>query len=93
MAESEQSFEERVRQRAYELWEEAGRPVGRADDYWRQARAELEGKAAERGGNPPSELEEPCDQHPNANVPTATPRKPSIYWRFRALWQRLRHAR
>jgi hypothetical protein len=48
MAEPEQSFEERVRRRAYELWEEAGRPVGRADDYWRQARAELEGKAAER---------------------------------------------
>jgi hypothetical protein len=51
MAEPEQSFEERVRRRAYELWEEAGR----ADDFWRQARAELEGKAAERGGNPPSE--------------------------------------
>jgi hypothetical protein len=58
MAEPEQSFEERVRHRAYELWEEAGRPVGRADDYWRQARAELEGKAAERGGNPPSAKEE-----------------------------------
>jgi len=58
MAQPEQSFEERVRRRAYELWEEAGRPVGRADDYWRQARAELEGKAAERGGNPPSEKEE-----------------------------------
>jgi hypothetical protein len=43
-----------VRRRAYELWEEAGRPVGRADDYWRQARAEL----AERRGNPPSEKEE-----------------------------------
>jgi hypothetical protein len=48
MTEPEQSFEERVRRRAYELWEEAGRPPGRADDYWRQARVELEGKAAER---------------------------------------------
>jgi hypothetical protein len=57
MTESEQSFEERVRRRAYELWEEAGRPTGRADDYWRQARAELEGNTAERGENPPSNPE------------------------------------
>jgi hypothetical protein len=34
--------EERVRERAYELWEQAGRPDGQADEYWRQARAELE---------------------------------------------------
>jgi hypothetical protein len=39
MTEPEQSFEERVRLRAYEPWEKAGRPAGRADDYWRQARA------------------------------------------------------
>ena len=57
MAQPEQSFEERVRRRAYELWEEAGRPVGRADDYWRQARAELERNATERGEHPPSENE------------------------------------
>jgi len=33
--------EERVRHRAYELWEEAGRPAGRAEEFWQQARAEL----------------------------------------------------
>ena len=81
MAEPEQSFEERVRRRAYELWEEAGRPVGRADDYWRQARTELEGKAAERGGNPPSEkAAEPTRQADDA-------RKAAL-----GRWARLRRA-
>ena len=36
------TFEQRVRQRAYELWEEAGRPGGKAEDYWGRARAEIE---------------------------------------------------
>jgi hypothetical protein len=27
----------RVRERAYFLWERAGRPVGRADEFWQQA--------------------------------------------------------
>jgi hypothetical protein len=26
-----------VRERAYFLWERAGRPVGRADEFWQQA--------------------------------------------------------
>jgi hypothetical protein len=34
--------EERIRHRAYELWQEAGRPVGRAEEFWRLARWELE---------------------------------------------------
>jgi Protein of unknown function (DUF2934) len=36
------TLEERVRHRAYELWEEAGRPAGRAEEFWQQARAEVE---------------------------------------------------
>ncbi len=31
-------FEERVRERAYRLWEEAGRPQGQAQDHWERAR-------------------------------------------------------
>jgi hypothetical protein len=33
--------EERIRERAYFIWEREGRPDGRADEHWRRARAEL----------------------------------------------------
>jgi hypothetical protein len=32
---------ERVRRRAYELWESEGRPAGRAHDHWFQAEREV----------------------------------------------------
>jgi Protein of unknown function (DUF2934) len=32
---------EKIRQRAYEIWDREGRPDGRADDYWLQAEREL----------------------------------------------------
>ncbi len=31
------SREERIRAKAHELWEEAGRPEGQADDHWLKA--------------------------------------------------------
>ena len=34
--------EHRIRLRAYEIWEEEGRPEGRADDHWVRAQEELE---------------------------------------------------
>ena len=37
MSDREPDIEERVRQRAYELWEEAGRPQGRGDEFWHEA--------------------------------------------------------
>jgi hypothetical protein len=37
-------IEDEVRKRAYELWEEAGRPEGRSDEFWHAARAELGAK-------------------------------------------------
>lgn len=30
--------EERIRKRAYQLWEEDGGPEGRAEEYWHRAR-------------------------------------------------------
>ena len=33
--------EQKVRARAYELWEHAGRPEGRATEHWLQAEAEI----------------------------------------------------
>ena len=34
--------EQRVRQRAYELWQAEGRPEGRAEQHWEQACRELD---------------------------------------------------
>lgn len=33
--------EDRIRERANQIWEREGRPEGRADDHWRLARLEL----------------------------------------------------
>ena len=41
------SIEEAVRRRAYELWEQAGQPEGRSEEFWFAAIAEL-------GGEPPT---------------------------------------
>jgi hypothetical protein len=34
-------FEEAIRKRAYELWEQSGCPDGRSEEFWHAARAEL----------------------------------------------------
>lgn len=34
--------EDRIRHRAYEIWERAGRPEGRGEEHWAQACAEIE---------------------------------------------------
>ena len=33
--------EEEIRVRAHELWEQAGKPEGREDEFWHQAEKEL----------------------------------------------------
>lgn len=38
------TIEDAIRRRAYELWEQAGRPEGRSDEFWHAARDELDGK-------------------------------------------------
>lgn len=59
--------DERVRQRAHEIWESEGRPEGRHDEHWRRARAELEQELERRNADigpqnfenrPPAELED-----------------------------------
>lgn len=42
---------DRVEQRAYEIWEEEGRPEGRAEAHWTRAEAEVSGQAASEGGD------------------------------------------
>ena len=33
--------EQRIRDRAYQLWEKAGRPDERTDDFWREAEQQI----------------------------------------------------
>jgi Protein of unknown function (DUF2934) len=68
--------EERIRQRAYRLWEEAGRPEGTAQDHWHRAAQDLdredaaiqrEGIAGEKPGvktGPTPEGEKPPSDRP-----------------------------
>lgn len=39
--------EQRVRERAYEIWLRAGQPEGKSNEHWRQAEAEI--SAEEQG--------------------------------------------
>jgi hypothetical protein len=42
MSDIKKDLETRIRERAYTLWEEDGRPEGRADEYWERARRFIE---------------------------------------------------
>src|ERR1700729_1786875 len=37
LAETKEGLDQVVRERAFSLWEQAGRPDGRADEFWNQA--------------------------------------------------------
>ncbi len=47
--------EERIRERAYEIWERAGRPEGKTVEHWLQAESEI--AAEEQGQAQEAELE------------------------------------
>jgi hypothetical protein len=49
---------EEIEVRAYHLWEAAGRPAGRHDEFWEQARLEI---AAEAKGAPKADSGSPSD--------------------------------
>jgi DUF2934 family protein len=54
--------EEDIRRRAYHLWEEAGMPDGRSDEFWRAAEMEILGKVDESIVFDP--FEPPIDEPP-----------------------------
>ena len=43
--------EQMIREQAYELWDNAGRPDGRSDEFWFAARAEFESGEETGEGN------------------------------------------
>jgi hypothetical protein len=50
----------RIQQRAYQLWEDEGRPAGKDEDHWLTAEAELAQEQHATGGIPVAdELERP----------------------------------
>jgi hypothetical protein len=49
----EKPTEEQIRSRAHELWEQAGRPEGREDEFWYLAEQEFQ--SAGDGGDPGTE--------------------------------------
>ena len=66
-------IERMIRERAYELWDRAGRPNGRSDEFWFAARYELERR------------EETGDTQPPVRLPAEPPRQESAAdWRVAA---------
>ncbi len=75
--------EDRVRQRAHEIWEREGHPQGRHDEHWRQALEELQGEGAQMDSlrgvssdpaqDAPKRRRKPAD---DAATPATRPRKP-----------------
>ncbi len=45
MADDGNDLEQAIRERAYALWQQAGSPDGRHEEFWHQAREELAGGA------------------------------------------------
>lgn len=62
LAETKEGLEQVVRERAYSLWEQAGRPQNRADEFWYQAQQQRWSERAqalwEREGCPEGKAEE-----------------------------------
>lgn len=61
--------EDRIRRRAHAIWEAEGRPEGRHEAHWEQARAEIE--AIEASGGPDGQMraEEPAAQPAGEDAP------------------------
>ena len=64
MAEGD-DLEQRVRERAYALWEQAGSPEDRQDEFWHQARAEIEGSGDRNIVREESEQSFPASDSPS----------------------------
>ena len=61
--------QERVRQRAYQLWEQEGRPDGKAEEHWRRAEEEIARDEEPSAPTTPEEL---------GRVPTAAEQPLSV---------------
>ena len=62
---------ERIKARAYQIWEEHGRPEGRHDEHWRQAEEEHAGMMGD--GTEEQNLDQPG--HPERRITEAEVRE------------------
>jgi DUF2934 family protein len=67
------SREQRIRERAYQIWESEGRPHGRQEEHWRRAEAEIDQElaavAARHDTMPLTEPETPSTARPVTSRP------------------------
>ena len=62
-------FEQLIRERAYQLWEQAGRVDGRAEEHWHAARQELMARPEAQPVVDSVPLAEPAASEPAAKRP------------------------
>ncbi len=55
-------LQERIRQRAIQIWEAAGRPDGEHDQHWREAEAQIESEDAARTPSATQSKESPVEE-------------------------------
>jgi hypothetical protein len=65
--------QDRIRQRAHEIWEQAGRPEGAHQEHWEQAPAEIDGAVAKPKKTAKKAAAKPvkADAKPKAAKPAA----------------------
>ena len=68
----DQDHQERIKQRAHEIWESEGRPEGRDSDHWSRAEQELR---SEMGGEQPADLGD--EPKPARNAAATKPKRAS----------------
>ena len=54
------TMDERIRDRAYALWEQNGRPEGRAEEHWHQAQSDVQAEDVGNGLDSPDTLPHPA---------------------------------
>ncbi|MER9232093.1 DUF2934 domain-containing protein [Mesorhizobium sp. M0622] len=69
--------QERIRQRAHAIWEQAGRPDGAHQQHWDQATAEIDAETAtpETASRPKPKARQPKPAAKEETKPKARPRK------------------
>ncbi len=65
MSNATPNHEQRIRDRAYDLWEREARPEGRAHTHWEQAEREAGASEADPASLPPADALEPSPPTPD----------------------------
>ncbi len=69
-------LDERIKQRAYEIWESEGRPHGKDEEHWHLAAAEIRGETAV-GGEAPTPRPARTRKTATKEGPAAPPKRPT----------------